>query len=76
MEAPLLHLVFGGTVKDTQGLEFVDPENLDIVGIYPNYAKALDAWRGASHAHVDEANTKYVIVHLHRLLEPEVQSEG
>jgi len=76
MEAPLLHLVFGGTVKDTQGLEFDDPENLDIVGIYPNYAKALDAWRGASHAHVDEANTKYVIVHLHRLLEPEEQSEG
>jgi len=76
MEAPLLHLVFGGTVKDTQGLEFVDPENLDIIGIYPNYAKALDAWRGASHAHVDEANTKYVIVHLHRLLDPEEQSEG
>jgi len=76
MEAPLLHLVFGGTVKDTQGLEFVEPENLDIVGIYPNYAKALDAWRGASHAHVDEANTKYVIVHLHRLLDPEEQSEG
>jgi len=76
MDAPLLHLVFGGTVKDTQGLDFVDPENLDIVGIYPNYAKALDAWRGASHAHVDEANTKYVIVHLHRLLEPEDQSEG
>jgi len=57
--------LFGGTVKDTQGLEFVEPENLDIVGIYPNYAKALDAWRGASHAHVDEANTKYVIGHPH-----------
>ena len=67
----LLHLVFGGEVKDPQGQDFVDPDNLHIVGIYPSYEKALAAWRGASQARVDEANTKYVIVHLHRMLEPE-----
>ena len=70
MAQPLLHLVFGGKVKDTQGLDFADPENLDIVGIFPNYAKALEAWRAASQAHVDQASVKYAIVHLHRLLDP------
>ena len=66
---PLLHLVFGGDVRDPRGLDFVDPGNLDVVGIYPSNAEALDAWRAASHKHVDHAERKYVLVHLHRLLE-------
>lgn len=70
-EKPLLHLVFGGEVKDPRGVDFVDADALDIVGIYPNYAKALEAWRGRSQQHVDEASVKYVIVHLHRLLQPD-----
>ncbi len=68
---PLLHLVFGGRVKDPQGLEFEDLSQLDIVGIFPNYREAFKAWQAASHAHVDDALMKYVIVHLHRLLDPE-----
>ena len=68
---PLLHLVFGGEVADPQGLDFVDDsDRLHIVGLYPNYAEALKAWKGASLANVDSASTKYVIVHLHRLLDP------
>jgi hypothetical protein len=67
---PLLHLVFGGEVEDPQGTRFVNTDNLHIVGIFPNYAAALKAWRAVSHARVDEATTKYVIVHLHRLLDP------
>jgi hypothetical protein len=70
MGESLLHLVFGGEVKDPQGLDFKDVGKLDIVGIFPSYAEALKAWRGVSMKHVDEANIKYVIVHLHRLLEP------
>jgi hypothetical protein len=70
-DKPLLHLVFGGTVADPSGTDFVDTESLDIVGIFPNYSTALTAWRGASQQHVDDANTKYVIVHMHRLLEPD-----
>lgn len=77
MDKPLLHLVFGGRVKHPQGIDFVDTENLDIVGIYPDYATALKAWRGKSQQHVDDAGVKYVIVHLHRLLEPaEGKGEG
>ena len=71
MDKPLLHLVFGGEVKDPQGTDFVDPDGLDIIGIFPNRDTAERAWRGASQARVDEANIKYVIVHLHRLLDPE-----
>jgi len=71
MEKPLLHLVFGGEVTDPQTNDFVDPENLDIVGIFPNYESALNAWRGASQARVDEAHVKYVIVHMHKMLDPE-----
>jgi Mg-chelatase subunit ChlI len=69
---PLLHLVFGGHVKDPKKMNYTDCEGLDIVGIFEDYQKALDAWRGASQAHVDEVNIKYTIVHLHRLLDPEV----
>lgn len=67
----LLHLVFGGKVNDPQKLDFIDTENLDIVGIFPSYKKAYEAWKGASHANVDDAMTKYVVVHLHRFMEPE-----
>ena len=73
-DKPLLHLVFGGEVKDPGGTDFVDTENLDIVGIYPDYKTALNAWRGASQKAVDSAHTKYVIVHMHRLLDPETDT--
>ncbi|MDA1022881.1 MAG: DUF4170 domain-containing protein [Proteobacteria bacterium] len=75
MDKPLLHLVFGGEVTDPQGTDFVDIDNLEVVGFFPNHQAALQAWRGASQAHVDEANTKFVIVHLHRLLDPDHPQE-
>tara|TARA_Y100001970_G_C14060994_1_gene764147 strand:+ start:846 stop:1073 length:228 start_codon:yes stop_codon:yes gene_type:complete len=71
MNKPLLHLVFGGEVKDPQGLHFNDIESLDIIGIFPNYDAAFKAWRAASQKDVDNAQMKYVVVHLHKLLEPD-----
>ncbi len=65
-----LHLVFGGRVRDPQGLDFIDPSNLDVVGIFSDYAAAEKAWRGAAQRTVDDAEMKFVVVHLHRLLEP------
>lgn len=65
-----LHLVMGGRVKDPQGLEFVDLNAIDLVGVFPDYASAEDAWRSAAQRTVDDAEMRYVIVHLHRLLEP------
>ena len=66
-----LHLVFGGRVKDPQGLDFVDLGAIDLVGLFDNYAAAEEAWRGKAQATVDDAEMKYVVVHLHRLLEPD-----
>ncbi|MGE5722163.1 MAG: DUF4170 domain-containing protein [Sphingomonadales bacterium] len=66
-----LHLVFGGRVKDPQGLDF-DLATVDIVGLFPNYAAAFEAWRASAQRTVDDAEMKYVVVHLHRLLEPEL----
>lgn len=67
-----LHLVFGGRVADPRGLDFTDLDSIDLVGIYDSYAAAEEAWRGAAQRTVDDAEMKYVVVHLHRLLEPEV----
>lgn len=67
-----MHLVFGGRVKDPRGLDFVDLKNIDIVGIFPDYKSAETAWRSAAQRTVDDAEMKYVVVHLHRLLEPEM----
>lgn len=67
----LLHLVFGGELTDLQKVEFKDLDTLDIVGIYPNYAKAYDAWKNAAQRSVDNAHMRYFIVHMHRLLDPD-----
>lgn len=67
-----LHLVFGGRVTDPRGLDFSDPAKLEVVGIFPDFASAEKAWRSAAQRTVDDAEMKYVVVHLHRLLEPGV----
>ena len=67
-----LHLVFGGRVKDPRALEF-DLGTIDLVGIYDSFAAAEDAWRGKAQRTVDDAEMKYVVVHLHRLLEPDTE---
>jgi Domain of unknown function (DUF4170) len=66
----LLHLVFGGELTALDKVEFSDLKSLDIVGIYPNYAQAYDAWKDAAQRTVDDAHMRYFIVHLHRLLDP------
>ena len=75
MSAPtkqLLHLVIGGELSKLDSSEFKDLSKVELVGVYPNYAAAEEAWRGKAQLTVDDAEMKYVIVHLHRLLEPEL----
>ncbi|MTI42957.1 uncharacterized protein DUF4170 [Roseibium hamelinense] len=67
----LLHLVFGGELESPEGLTFRDLNQLDIVGIYPNYAEAEKAWKSKAQATVDNAHMRYFIVHMHRLLDPD-----
>lgn len=67
----LLHLVFGGELSALDKTEFRDLSKLDIVGIYPNFAEAKTAWKAAAQRTVDNAQMRYYVVHLHRLLDPE-----
>ena len=67
----LLHLVFGGELTSLETTEFKDLSKLDIVGVFPNYASAHAAWKARAQATVDNAQMRYFIVHLHRLLDPQ-----
>lgn len=71
----LLHLVFGGELKELGGVEFKDLSKLDVVGIFPDYATAAAAWRAKAQQTVDNAMMRYFVVHMHRLLDPETGHE-
>lgn len=71
MSKQLLHLVFGGELTNLSAVEFKDLSKVHFVGVYPNYAKARDAWKAAAQATVDNAHMRYFVVHLHRLLQPD-----
>ena len=66
----LLHLVFGGELKEVGGAEFRDLSKIDFVGAFPDYASARAAWKAKAQATVDNAHMRYVVVHAHRLLDP------
>ena len=70
-EKQLLHLVIGGELSSLDGVTFSDLDAVDIVGVYPNYAAAYAIWKQKAQMTVDNAQTRYFIVHLHRLLDPE-----
>jgi hypothetical protein len=67
----LLHLVFGGELSSVGSLQFRDVKALDVIGIYPSYAEAYKAWKEAAQRTVDNAQMRYFIVHMHKLLDPE-----
>ena len=71
----LLHLVIGGELENLEGVTFKDLSKVDLVGVYPNYAEAQVAWKAKAQQTVDSAQTRYFVVHLHRLLDPETDSE-
>jgi len=70
----LLHLVFGGELDSVSDVEFKDLDKVEIVGVYPNYASAYSAWKAKAQGTVDNAEMRYFIVHLHRLLDPGSQA--
>lgn len=66
----LIHLVLGGEMVSVGSREFADLKAVDIVGVFPDYASAYAAWKRKAQMTVDQAQTRYFIVHLHRLLDP------
>ena len=69
--AQRLHLVFGGELENPSGTKFRDVDDIDIVGIFPDYRSAYDAWKAAAQRTVDNAHMRYFIAHLHRLRDEE-----
>ena len=69
--AQRLHLVFGGELVDPSKNTFKNVDDIHIVGIFPNYASAFDAWKAEAQRTVDNAHMRYFVVHLHRFLDPE-----
>ena len=72
----LLHLVLGGELASLDGITFKDLSKLDIVGIFPNYASAHAAWKARAQQTVDNAQMRYFIVHLHKLLDPHAEKKA
>jgi hypothetical protein len=70
----LLHLVFGGELSDPQGTTFADVSKIEIVGMFPNYATAYDAWKSAAQRTVDDAHMRFFIAHIHRLQDEEKEA--
>lgn len=66
-----LHLVMGGRIKDPRSMEFADPESIHVVGVFSDYDDAVEAWRGNAQRTVDDAEMRYVVVHIHKLLTPD-----
>ncbi|RMD88607.1 MAG: DUF4170 domain-containing protein [Alphaproteobacteria bacterium] len=70
-EPQRLHLVFGGELVDPGRNVFKDVSKIHIVGIFPNYRQAYDAWKAEAQRTVDNAHMRYFIAHLHRLRDEE-----
>jgi len=71
-----LHIVFGGELVDPSRNEFRDYEEIDIVGVFPSYATAHEAWKEAAQRTVDNAHMRYYIAHLHRLRDEEKETSA
>lgn len=71
-----LHLVFGGELVDPTTTQFKNVDDIHIVGIFPNYAAAYDAWRAEAQRTVDNAHMRYFIAHLHRLRDEELEASS
>ena len=62
-----LHLVFGGELTDPTQNTFKDINAIHIVGMFPDYQSAFNAWKSEAQRTVDDAHMRYFIAHIHRL---------
>ena len=71
-----LHLVFGGELVDPTKNAFKDVSAIEIVGMFPNYQSAYNAWKAAAQRTVDDAHMRYFIAHIHRLRDEEAPASA
>ena len=66
-----LHLVFGGELVNPQSNQFADVDAIHVVGMFPDYKSAYNAWKAEAQRTVDDAHMRYFIAHIHRLRDEE-----
>ena len=71
-----LHLVFGGELIDPTKTAFRNVDEIDLVGMFPDYASAYDAWKSAAQRTVDNAHMRYFIAHIPRLRDEEAEASS
>ena len=71
-----LHLVFGGELVDPQTTTFRDINDIHIVGMFPDYESAYNAWKAEAQRTVDNAHMRYFIADIHSLREEEPESSA
>ncbi|PYE84644.1 DUF4170 domain-containing protein [Pseudoroseicyclus aestuarii] len=71
-----LHLVFGGELVDPQTNVFRNVDDIHVVGIFPDYDSAYNAWKSEAQRTVDNAHMRYFIAHLHRLRDEEAPASS
>lgn len=71
-----LHLVFGGELVDPSSNVFRDVDDIHVVGMFPDYASAYNAWKSEAQRTVDNAHMRYYIAHIHRLRDEETEASS
>lgn len=71
-----LHLVFGGELVDPSQNVFRNVEDIHVVGMFPDYETAYNAWKGEAQRTVDNAHMRYFIAHIHRLRDEETEASS
>ena len=66
----LLHLVIGGELRHLDAPVFRDLSKVEVVGAFPNYEVARQAWKARAQATVDNAHMRFFILHAHRMIDP------
>lgn len=71
-----LHLVFGGELVDPSSNVFRDVDDIHVVGMFPDYDTAYNAWKSEAQRTVDNAHMRYYIAHIHRLRDEEKEASS
>jgi Domain of unknown function (DUF4170) len=74
--AQRLHLVFGGELIDPSKNTFKDVDDIHVVGMFPDYQSAFEAWKSNAQRTVDNAHMRYFIAHIHRLRDEEAEASS
>ena len=71
-----LHIVFGGELVSPSENVFKDPKDVHVVGIFPDYQSAYDAWKTEAQRTVDNAHMRYFVADLQTMMDADLPEGG